>query len=478
MLTIKELAQGLKDLGIVPGDIVLLHSSVVSLGPVEKGAEGVVQAFLEALGPKGTLVVPVFGKLGVVTELVRSRADAVVSDAPVGTLAAVGGKAKSLLKGHLQADTAHGKGSPYVRIADQGGKICLLGVDMDRNTMMHTVEALLELPYLRTVKTTSRDKKGKEITRTWRGYPGPHRDFIGLDSLLRQSGVTKMARIGDAQVRLLDAAQMVDLLKEVGEEAPDFVLCGNSSCQDCLLQRAAIRRDRFAKESFRLAASSRLCGRYLPEIVEKLKEAGVDAVELDYLQGRAAAWLPAKELRRAVEELQEAGVSVTGLRVPALPQDLAASGQAWKEAGLSRLVLPLAAATPEALAQLEETGFQVLLGNLAANGSRTAGELARLFPEGGRHLAFSPVEFARAGEHPFLQSWKSGRFIHTIGQLDLSDATWEGTPARLAQGNGEVWELLSILRCANFSGVVVLGGGHPYPGTLLEATRQLYDALA
>ncbi len=480
MLTIKALTRALLDLGVAPGGVLVLHSSVVSLGPVEKGPEGIIQAFLEALGPEGTLVVPVFGKLGVITELVRARKDAVVSDAPVGTLAAVGKKARKLMAGHLKADTAHGKGSPYVRIAQEGGQICLLGVDLDRNTMLHSVEALLDLPYLRTVQTTSRDKKGKEVTRSWRCYPGPHRDFIGLDYLLRQAGIMQVGRIGNAQVRLLDAAAMMDCLQEVGTEDPAFALCRNPSCRDCVLQRAAIRRSLFARESFRLAASSRLCGRYLPEMVEHLQEAGIDAIELDYLQGRPMAFLPGASLKKAVAELQEAGITVTGLRVPSLSGDVARSAATWREAGISRIVLPLSAlafTAPESLSLLAQAGLQVLLSNQSADAQRTREALARLFPEGGQVLAFSPVEFLRCGEHPFLQSWRLGRFIHTIGQLDLTDAQEDGTPARLAQGNGEVKELLSILRCANFSGDVVLGGGAVYPGTLQEAVEQLYQFL-
>ncbi len=200
MLKQKELEKSLKELGVQKDGIVLLHSSVVALGPFEGGPEGIIDAFLKVLGPKGTLVVPVFGKLGVITEIVRARKDAVISDAPVGTLAAVGGRAKELMKDHLKADTAHGIGSPFEKIAAAGGQICLFGVDMDRNTMLHSVEALLELPYLRTVQTTSKDAKGKDVTRTWKYYPGPHRDFIGLDAMLRLEGITQMARIGDAQV--------------------------------------------------------------------------------------------------------------------------------------------------------------------------------------------------------------------------------------------------------------------------------------
>ena len=55
-----ELVAQLKQLGITPGGILLVHSSLRPLGKVEGGAETVVNALLEALGPEGTLLMPGF----------------------------------------------------------------------------------------------------------------------------------------------------------------------------------------------------------------------------------------------------------------------------------------------------------------------------------------------------------------------------------------------------------------------------------
>ena len=44
--------------GVCPGDILLVHSSFKSLGPVDGGAEAVIGGFEDAIGPEGTLVVP------------------------------------------------------------------------------------------------------------------------------------------------------------------------------------------------------------------------------------------------------------------------------------------------------------------------------------------------------------------------------------------------------------------------------------
>ena len=479
MLKQKELEKSLKELGVQKDGIVLLHSSVVALGPFEGGPEGIIDAFLKVLGPKGTLVVPVFGKLGVITEIVRARKDAVISDAPVGTLAAVGGRAKELMKDHLKADTAHGIGSPFEKIAAAGGQICLFGVDMDRNTMLHSVEALLELPYLRTVQTTSKDAKGKDVTRTWKYYPGPHRDFIGLDAMLRLEGITQMARIGDAQVRLIDAQAMMDALLEVGSDDPAFALCMNPSCADCVAQRAAIAKANFAKESFKLSASSALCGRYVPEMIENLNAAGISYIELDYIQGQSAAYIAADKLKSAVAELAAAGIQISALRVNALPADLEKKLEAWKDAGISRVIVPLSNASDETEKLFKKAKIQLDFVNTGMNSANAAAALAKATAsrKDKKAFVFNPAEFALAGEHPFLGSWKIGRFIKTTAQLDLTDAKWDGTPAKLAQGNGEVLEMLSILRCANFAGFVTLAGGHAYPGTLAEAAAQLSAAL-
>ena len=92
-------------------------------------------------------------------------------------------------------------------------------------------------------------------------------------------------------------------------------------------------------------------------------------------------------------------------------------------------------------------------------------------------FVFNPANFVLAGEMPFLQSWKLGRFIKTARQLDLVDMLWDGTPAALAGGNAEVKELISIVRCHNFDGFMTLGGGGSYPGTLTEAVANFTELL-
>ena len=60
VLTRGRIADALRQLGVRPGDVLMLHSSLRSLGHVVGGAATVVDALLEVLGPSGTLVGPSF----------------------------------------------------------------------------------------------------------------------------------------------------------------------------------------------------------------------------------------------------------------------------------------------------------------------------------------------------------------------------------------------------------------------------------
>ena len=47
-----------RPVGIAEGDTVMLHTSLSSMGTVVGGADAVVDGFLDAVGPTGTVAVP------------------------------------------------------------------------------------------------------------------------------------------------------------------------------------------------------------------------------------------------------------------------------------------------------------------------------------------------------------------------------------------------------------------------------------
>ena len=462
-MTKQEIIVGLQEMGLKRGDKVLLHSSLLSLGQVDGGPDAVIDAFGEVLGSEGTLLVPVFGALGILTDTLKKRPGAVISPCPVGTLAALGADAEAICRDHWKADTAHGENTPFTRLAEMDGYVCLLGVDQDRNTSLHGVEALLQLPYLGSSTNTFTTPEGETLTKNWNYYPGLHRDFIGIDRYFREAGVMKISRIGNSQVRLIKSKDLFEIGLALGAEDPAFVLCDNPECADCVAQRAAIFADRMAKESFGLTASSRLAGRYVPEMVENLKNCGIKYIELDYIQGKACAFMAPEKVAKAAAELREEGIEISALSVPVTPDDPEKLITLLQSAGIRRAILPVGAVI--AAAALQAAGIEVFFRNV----NQSAVSAAKMVQDfGGKCACFNPAGFALAGEHPFLYSYRIGRFIKSIGQLDIVDALWDGTAQPLARGNGEVKELISILRCHNFSGFFSLGGGIAMPVTLKE----------
>ena len=57
-ITREEIAQGLRELGVAPGDCLIVHASLSSLGWVAGGAQAVVGALRDAVFPRGTIAVP------------------------------------------------------------------------------------------------------------------------------------------------------------------------------------------------------------------------------------------------------------------------------------------------------------------------------------------------------------------------------------------------------------------------------------
>jgi len=471
-MTKEQLTEQLAAAGIKKGSIVLLHSSLASIGKVEGGADAVIDAFLDAVGPEGTFMVPVFGALGVITEVLKKRPNAKVSPCPVGTLAGIGPAVDELFKNHWVPESPHALDTPFYRMQEKGALICLLGVDQDRNTSLHGIEALLKLPYLGQVTNTFTTPDGQEITKTWKHYPGPHRDFIGLDRRFLNNGVMTVHRLGNAQLRVLDSKKMWECCIEWGKADPAFVLCNNPNCPACVRQRADIFAARIAEqETFKLSISSRLAGRYVPEMVENIKAGGIKWVELDCIQGQVAANMPITALKAAVDEFAAAGISVSALRLPAAPDNAADILEKMNATGIKTVIMP-ASASVDCVKIFKDGGIEVLFCNLGMTGenSRIAVEKA------GVKACFNPANFAQCGQNPFTVYRKS-RFIKTTAQLDINDATRDGKITRLAYGEGEIKEIASILRCQNFTGFMTIGGGVIYPASAKDAVADFTNLL-
>lgn len=234
MVNTKIIAEGLRALGVRAGDRVLVHSSLSKFGHVEGGAPTVIRALLSAVGPEGTVLVPTLTGTqkdgpkhpprfdvrttpcwtGRIPETLRQWPGAVRSLGPTHSVAAVGPDAQRLLVGHEDCRTPCGTSSPYVKLAEAGGKILFLGATLDANTTFHSAEELAGVPYhLQPAPTRCHivDETGRELQRDcvlhyW-GYP---RRFGEMEAALFERGILKRGVIGAARTLLVEGGPMLD----------------------------------------------------------------------------------------------------------------------------------------------------------------------------------------------------------------------------------------------------------------------------
>ncbi len=154
----ETLVRDLLALGVRPGGVLLVHSSLRSLGPLPGGAESVIRALLAALGPDGTLLTPALsfasvGRdrpifdarqtpscVGALSEAFRTRPGTLRSVHPTHSVCGAGCLAGELLGDHERDTTPVGPHSPFARLPAVHGQILFLGCGLRPNTSMHGVE--------------------------------------------------------------------------------------------------------------------------------------------------------------------------------------------------------------------------------------------------------------------------------------------------------------------------------------------------
>ncbi|MCX8183982.1 MAG: AAC(3) family N-acetyltransferase [Crenarchaeota archaeon] len=229
--TREEIVKDLVKIGVEKGDILLVHSSLSSIGYVAGGAETLIDALLESVGEEGTIVVPtITGQIfdspenppsyskdkpcwtGAVPETLRKRGEACRSRHPTHSVAAIGKMARRIVEGHEEAKTPCGKNTPYLKIAELGGKILFIGVSLESNTSFHTVEELAKLYYHLQPEPTCCKIEADEgfiEKRFFLHAYGTPRAFSEKEEELAKQGIARTGYIGRARSILIDAEKLI-----------------------------------------------------------------------------------------------------------------------------------------------------------------------------------------------------------------------------------------------------------------------------
>lgn len=235
-----ELVAGFHRLGIEQGNLLEVHASLSSFGSVDGGAEAVIYALIETIGPQGTIVMPSYPVgpgipanleerqrgitwkvrvlpfedhttrtgMGVIADRFRDRADVV---------RAVGSFFSYTAWGQNAAIVAHN----LEQVVARGGQVLLLGVQMDRCSCLHLAEDRVGLPVaLSRLMEVPEDIQRAYPEQQWRIGYGPEANFLAVQQEAESHGLIRLTRIGCAVVRCFDARTIVNLYEALLRENP------------------------------------------------------------------------------------------------------------------------------------------------------------------------------------------------------------------------------------------------------------------
>lgn len=240
MYTKEELIEEIKQMGIQSTDTVLIHSSMKAIGEVEGGADTVLDAWMEYL-KDGLLLLPTHtwatmskthnvydpekepACVGLLPNLFMKREGVHRSLHPTHSLAAFGRDSKSFLEGEDKVTTPCAVGGCYDRLRNRNAKILLLGVNHVKNTFIHGVEELLDVPERFTEEPITfsivyPDGSKKEVDM-YRHYNKTtahiSESYSKLEEAFYETGAAKKVTFGDATCILCDANRIYEVTVKI-----------------------------------------------------------------------------------------------------------------------------------------------------------------------------------------------------------------------------------------------------------------------
>jgi len=253
--TINDLRRALERAGVASGDMVLVHSSLFPLGRLH-GVDRrlvplrLVQTMLDAIGPKGTLVVPTFcwgfcrGErfdrrttpsqgMGLFAEVVRGLPSARRSRHPMQSVSVVGPAADWLTSG--DPGSAFSPGGAFRKLVDADAKLVLLGAPLQSVSLVHLAEEEQRVPYryFKSFEGPYCDDEGER----WCSYEmyvrdlelDPRLDLSRLESPLKACGAMQSAIVGSGHITVVPARVFHDTVSSWLQADP-WALVRQPSC--------------------------------------------------------------------------------------------------------------------------------------------------------------------------------------------------------------------------------------------------------
>lgn len=247
--TKEQIVKQLSAMNAPQDSIVIMHSSLRSVGHVEGGGQTLLDVLVEYFTEKGGLFcVPahtasniflqreltldmtgVRNDLGVLSTIALEDERGIRPENPILSMVVFGDrkKAEEFIKDDSFITTPTAPESCYGKLATQNGYVLLVGVGHTKNTYLHCVAELLNLPdRMGDVEVTANVKRatGEIVNRKIRMYhsnniPDVATHFHKYEMAFRYHGCIKDGFIGNAPSQLCDAARMKDVVELIYKNA-------------------------------------------------------------------------------------------------------------------------------------------------------------------------------------------------------------------------------------------------------------------
>lgn len=247
VITKEIMINELKAIGLQEDDIVMVHTSLKSMGYVCGGAQAIIEALIETVGENGTIMMPTqswknldpevgvhwdveecdwqiirdywpaydkritpTNTMGAVAEMFRTWPGSIRSDHPARSVCAWGKYAAYLTQNH-DLSNIFGEGSPIGRLYELDGKVLLLGVGYDKNTSIHLADERADYPGKHDC--TEHSAILENGVRVWKAYrtlfvDGEDFEEIGRD--FEKEKKISYGNIGNAVIKLMKQRELVD----------------------------------------------------------------------------------------------------------------------------------------------------------------------------------------------------------------------------------------------------------------------------
>ena len=233
-----------QQLGLAPGDSVIVHSGISHVGKIVGGPKAIFELIRDMIGERGHLLFPVFpfnnlmmhylkagpsfdvrtapSKMGALTEYALKVPGGVRSIHPSHSVLAFGPNSSEFASSHHLDNAPFAERSPFARLVESHGKILLIGVGLNSTTSFHRTEDRLAERFpvrvygQETFRVACTDWNGQRVEVTTLAHD-PFVSRVRDCNLVRtdflREGVLRELPVGNGTVGMIDAGAMDRLLE-------------------------------------------------------------------------------------------------------------------------------------------------------------------------------------------------------------------------------------------------------------------------